>query len=73
MKVFKKLFDESLNNPEKVTDRDEIIIKFKAGCTTCPYSGHIGLKECPDAYTPVSEYCGLYDHSYVEFRRNVNK
>ena len=30
------------------------------GCTECPYAGHIELKECPDAYTEVSEKCGLY-------------
>lgn len=32
------------------------------GCTECPYAGHIELKECPDAYTEVSDKCGLYKH-----------
>jgi hypothetical protein len=32
------------------------------GCTKCPYVGHFELKECPDAYTDVSEKCGLYNH-----------
>lgn len=36
------------------------------GCTQCPYAGHIELKECPDAYTEVSKYCGLYNHEPIE-------
>ena len=35
------------------------------GCTGCPYAGHIELKECPDAYTDVSEKCGLYIHEPI--------
>lgn len=27
---------------------------FVKGCTSCPYAGHLELKECPDAYTPIS-------------------
>ena len=36
------------------------------GCTQCPYAGHIELKECSDAYTEVSQYCGLYNHEPIE-------
>ena len=36
------------------------------GCTQCPYAGHFVLKECPDAYTSVSQYCGLYNHEPIE-------
>lgn len=36
------------------------------GCTQCPYAGHIELKECPEAYTEVSQYCGLYNHEPIE-------
>lgn len=35
------------------------------GCTKCPYAGHIELKECPDAYTEVSQHCGLYKHEPI--------
>ena len=35
------------------------------GCTECPYAGHIELKECPDAYTKVSQYCALYKHEPI--------
>lgn len=41
-------------------DRSGDIIPI--GCTECPYAGHIELKECPDAYTEVSDKCGLYKH-----------
>ena len=40
--------------------------KNEIGCTQCPYSGHIELKECPDAYTTVSQYCGLHNHEPIE-------
>lgn len=35
------------------------------GCTQCPYAGHIELKECPDAYTEVSQHCALYKHEPI--------
>lgn len=35
------------------------------GCTECPYAGHIELKECPDAYTEISQHCGLYKHEPI--------
>lgn len=36
------------------------------GCTQCPYAGHIYLKECPDAYTEVSQHCGFFNHEPIE-------
>lgn len=45
---------------------------FEKGCTTCPYAGHIELKECPDAYTEVSEKCGLYNHEPIEVKHEKN-
>lgn len=36
------------------------------GCTECPYTGHIELKECPDAYTKVSKKCGLYKNEPIK-------
>jgi hypothetical protein len=38
------------------------------GCTQCPYAGHIELKECPDAYTEVSQHCGLYNHEPIKWK-----
>lgn len=35
------------------------------GCTSCPYAGHIELKECPDAYTKVASGCRLFDRSEI--------
>ena len=35
------------------------------GCTTCPYAGHIDLKECPNAYTEKSKECGNYNHEQL--------
>lgn len=35
------------------------------GCTSCPYAGHIELKECPDAYTKVSRECRLFDRTEI--------
>ena len=46
-------------------------MKFEKGCTSCPYAGHFELKECPDAYTDVSKFCGLYDHTIIEREDNT--
>lgn len=40
-------------------------------CNQCPYAGHIELKECPDAYTDVSKYCGLYNHESIDQKGSV--
>lgn len=32
------------------------------GCSTCPYAGHIELKECPNAYTEKAKECKNYNH-----------
>ena len=34
-------------------------------CITCPYAGHIDLKECPNAYTDKSKECGNYNHEQL--------
>lgn len=43
------------------------------GCTTCPFAGHIDLKECPNAYTEISEQCGLYKHEHFYVSDNETK
>lgn len=35
------------------------------GCTSCPYAGHIEIKECPDAYTDIAKKCNLYDRTPI--------
>lgn len=45
----------------------------KIGCTRCPYAGHIELKECVDAYTEVSKYCGMYDHNELGKDNNTDE
>ena len=35
------------------------------GCSSCPYSGHLELPECPDAYTEKAQHCGLYDTTSI--------
>lgn len=46
--------------------------KKEIGCTQCPFAGHIELKECPDAYTEVSQYCGIYNHEPLEDETGYN-
>lgn len=46
---------------------DEIInphnYTYKNGCCSCPHSGSIidGYRDCPNAYTEQSRYCGFYN------------
>lgn len=42
-------------------DKEYKTDKPKRGCSACPRSGSIidGYKDCPDAYTKQSQYCGF--------------
>ena len=40
------------------------------GCLTCPYSGHMEIRECPNAYTEISHMCGMYSNEPL--KRIVN-
>lgn len=42
--------------------KKNVIVK---GCTSCPYRGSFELRDCPDAYTPVSQFCNLYSKEVV--------
>lgn len=44
--------------------KKNVIVK---GCTSCPYAGHFELKECPDAYTPISQFCNLYSKEVLSY------
>lgn len=53
---------------ENTIQETENKIRKVRGCSACPNSGHFELKECPDAYTEVSQYCGMFDHDEIETR-----
>lgn len=51
--------EEYVNGLPTIVEAD----KPKNGCCSCPHSGSIidGYRDCPDAYTKQSQYCGFYN------------
>ena len=49
---------------EMKNEKEKVIFE---GCTSCPYAGHFELKECPDAYTPISHFCKYYSKEVLSY------